>query len=137
MTADPSSRSTAIVMAGASFGLQIVTAVALMIEVSSAGFFQRDSTSGILFALAAFIPLLAQGLICWMKNEPIIQVSSLITSVIILAAIVHDLTVPGYVPLGLIASWPVVLLVMSCGNVLAWIHESRDPARKRISGPDC
>lgn len=136
MTTPPASRST-LILACSSFGLQVVTAVALMLSHYLADYHHSNSSSWMLFALAALIPLMAQVLICWIKNEPVIHVASLIASGIILAVIIHDHTVPSYVRLGLIAPWPVVFLVMMCGNVVAWILESRRRAREIHAGQDC
>lgn len=125
-----------IVLAGFSVGLQAVTASVLILVLYSAVSQRPDPASAIPYSLMALIPLLAQGLICWIKNEPIIHVASLVASCAILAVILHDVLVPTYFPLGVLAPWPIVFLVMICGNVIAWITEFRHQRKGTPSGEE-
>lgn len=125
MRTPPPPRGSHLVVIWVSIGLQVVTALVFMGVLFQAGRQREDLLAWLPLAGVAIIPLLAQGLICSIKNEPIIHFASLVTSVAILAWIVYDLVVPSYVPLGTLAPWPIVLLVMTCGNVIAWIVETR------------
>lgn len=76
------------------------------------------------------LPILTQVLLCWFLRHPIIHVSSIIASCLILLLQASDLFTRGYVP-AVLLTLPATVIVLFFGTVVFFLHHWLTRSTKR------